>query len=543
MTTGSLQFAASRRFARFEVARWAIGIALAAAAAGVGDPTALFAQQNAPPGIVVGFVTDGATGQPLAGTSVAINGTLLGSQTDGRGHFVIRGVPSGSATVRAQRLGYRLETRTITVPPGDSTSVTFALQQSAVTLSEVVTTGTGGAVAKRELGAPIGVIDAGKIQDVKPADDVGSILEGQISGVRSTTVGGGVGGAKDLRIRGTSSFTLNQRPVVYIDGVRADTRATDWTANLGNQACCNFNGGTGEDRLSDLNPDDIDHIEVLKGAAAATLYGSEASNGVIQIFTKKGKAESAPQWALTLGTGFDRQRPNYQTHLYPEFVGPDGTRALDMNKTLIKSGPYQSYNAEVQGGATRASYFVSGDFAREVGSIQPNDQTKGNVRLNVNWSATDKLSFDVHSAYGRDFIDALQSGNNWATLTGNAENGDPRQATKDRPYGEAWISVADIERIVTTSDANRWTGGVTANYAITPSFTHRFTVGADMVDEQKERFFPQDGSYGSASVTGGEKTNATRNYTVYTADYLATLTLHLPKGIGSTFSFGGQGFY
>ena len=98
-----------------------------------------------------------------------------------------------------------------------------------------------------------------------------------------------MGGAKDLRIRGTSSFTLNQRPVVYIDGVRADTRATDWTANLGNQACCNFNGGTGEDRLSDLNPDDIDHIEVLKGAAAATLYGSEASNGVIQIFTKRGQ--------------------------------------------------------------------------------------------------------------------------------------------------------------------------------------------------------------------------------------------------------------
>ena len=223
------------------------------------------------------------------------------------------------------------------------------MQQSAVTLSEVVTTGTGGAVSKRELGAPIGVVDAGKIEDVKPSTDVGSILEGQVAGVRSTSVGGGVGGAKDLRIRGTSSFTLNQRPVVYIDGVRADTRATDWTANLGNQACCNFNGGTGEDRLSDLNPDDIDHIEVLKGAAAATLYGSEASNGVIQIFTKRGKSESAPQWSIGVGTGFDRQRENYQTKLYPLFVGPDGTRALDMNKTLIQNGPFQSYNADSPG--------------------------------------------------------------------------------------------------------------------------------------------------------------------------------------------------
>src|SRR6185436_9119444 len=152
-----------------------------------------------------------------------------------------------------------------------------------------------------------------------------------------TSVGGGVGGAKDLRIRGTSSFTLNQRPIVYIDGVRLDTRATDWSGSVAG-ACCSFNGGTVEDRLGDLNSDDIDRVEVLKGAAAATLYGSDASNGVIQIFTKRGKAESAPQWSVSLGTGFDRQRANYPTTLYPRFVGPDGTRALDMNKTLIKNG-------------------------------------------------------------------------------------------------------------------------------------------------------------------------------------------------------------
>ena len=161
----------------------------------------------------------------------------------------------------------------------------------------------------------------------------------------------------------------------------------------------------------------------------------------------------------------------------------------------------------------------------------------------MNWNASDKLSFDVHSAFDRDFIDALQSGNNWATLTGNAENGDPRQATALRPYGEAWISVADIKKITTTSDANRWTGSTTANYALTSAFSNRLTVGADVVDEQKQRFFPQDGNYGSAYVTNGEKTNATRNYSVYTLDYLGTVNFHLPMGIGSTFSFGGQGFY
>ena len=93
---------------------------------------------------------------------------------------------------------------------------------------------------------------------------------------------------------------------------------------------------------------------MLKGAAAATLYGSEASNGVIQIFTKRGRTESAPTWNFG-SRGFDRAPENYPTQLYPRFTGPDGTRALDMNKTLIKNGPFQSYQAEVQGGATKAT--------------------------------------------------------------------------------------------------------------------------------------------------------------------------------------------
>ena len=531
MTTGSTYSSPPRRF---DFMRWGLALTLLVA------PAVLRAQQT---GFIVGTVTDGANGQPLGSTFIVITGTRLGTQTDGRGHFIIRGVRSGPATVRAQRIGYRPVLKPLSVPAGDSVQVAIVLQGSVVTLNEVVTTGTGGAVSKRELGAPIGVVDASKITEVKSATDLGSILEGQVAGLRSTTVGGGVGGAKDLRVRGTSSFTLSQRPVVYVDGVRADTRATDWTASLGNQACCNFNGGTGEDRLSDLNPDDIDRIEVLKGAAAATLYGSEASNGVIQIFTKRGRAENAPQWTLSLGTGIDRQRANYQTKLNSQFKGPDGTQALDMNKTLIKNGPFQSYNAEVQGGAGKAGYFVSGGYSKEVGSIQPNDQSKGNVRLNVNWQASDKLTFDVRSAFGRDYINSLQSGNNWSSLTGNAQNGDPRQATKLRPYGEAWISVADIQQITSTSDANRWTGGGTATYQTTPAFSNRLTVGADVVGEQKQRFFPQDGAFGAASVNSGEKTNASRDYSVYTADYLGTLNFHLPMGIGSTFSFGGQGFY
>jgi hypothetical protein len=162
--------------------------------------------------------------------------------------------------------------------------------------------------------------------------------------------------------------------------------------------------------------------------------------------------------------------------------------------------------------------------------------------MNVNWFATDKLTFDVRSEFSNDFLHELEGGNNWSSLTGNASNGDPRQASAVRPYGEAWISVADIQRIALTSAANRWTGGATTTWTPSAAFTNRFTVGGDLVDEQKQRFFPQDGNYGANYVTNGEKMIAQRNYSLYTLDYLGTLNFHLPKGIGSVLSFGAQAF-
>ena len=502
-------------------------------------PTIVHAQT----GQVVGVVVDQSTAQPLDGVQVSITGTKLGGGTDQRGHFVIRGVTPGAVIVRAQRLGFRPATQTVTVPGNDSVSVRFALTMSVVELQEVVTTGTGGAVEKRQLGAPIGIVNVDKLAETKPVGDLSSALSFQVPGLRALDGGGGAGAAKDLRIRGMSSFSLSQRPAVYIDGVRVDTKAIDWTAGLGNQGCCNFNGGAGEDRLSDLNPNDIEHIEVLKGPAAATLYGSDASNGVIQIFTKKGQLDAAPSWNVALTGGFDRAPENYPTHLYPLFKGPDGTQALDMNKTLIGSGPYQEYQVSVNGGANKASYFVSGGFVKEVGSIQPNDERRGTLRLNVSWRPSDKTSFEARSSYGRNYINSLQGGNNWTALTGNASNGDPRNATKLRPYGEAWVSVADIKKMASVSDANRYTGGASLSYQATPSLLAKLTVGVDLTNDNKQRFFPYDGNFGSASVFNGEKDDAYRYYSNYSTEASTQYSLKLGHGIGSDFSIGGQGNY
>jgi len=493
-------------------------------------------------GTVIGTVTDRGTGQPIEAARAQIVNSGLGAASDSRGTFVVRGVRVGSYTVRVSRIGFRPEVAAVTLAGNDTARVAFTLTPSAVELDQVVVTGTGGAVEKRKIGSSMGVVDMQQVQEQVAVTDIGQALAAKVTGLRSVSVGGGAGAARDLRIRGTASFQLNQRPVVYIDGVRVDTRATEWTNATGisnKVACCSFAGGTSTDRLNDLNPDDIERVEVLKGAAAATLYGSEATNGVIQIFTKRGKNESAPSWNLSATTGFDRLRPNLPTKLFPLFTGPDGTQARDAN-SLIGSGPYQNYDVSVQGGGTRSTYFSSAGYMDQEGSIQPNYEKKGNFRLNLSFLPTDKWTIEGRSMLTRNTIAEEQAGNNWTALLGNAMNGNPRNATAQKPFGEAWVPVSDIKQMQTYSDATRWTGGMTLNFTPAPAFTHRFTLGLDDVNEQKSRFFPYAGAYGPAGVTFGQRNLGYRFYYSWTADYLGQYTFHLPRNITSDLSFGGQ---
>ena len=500
-------------------------------------------------GSVIGTVVDKSGKQPLNGVQVTIEGANIGALSDARGRYTIIGVRPGQVTVRATYIGYRSETLPATVTVGQAATVNFELGVSAVSLDEIVVTGTAGAAAKKELGATIATVSVANIQEkVGGITDVGSVLQSRIAGVRSIGTVGGVGTSKDLRIRGTSSFELGQRPLIYIDGVKIDTRQREW--NGMGTSCCSFSGGAGTDRLHDLNPNDIERIEVIKGAAAGTLYGTEATNGVIQIFTKRGRQESAPRWTAQLTTGLQRHRENFQTKEWPKFKGPDGTQALDANETLIENGPYKALDLTVQGGGSAMTYFVSGGYTDEQGSISPNYMKRGNLRMNMHWVSTQKLSFDVTSAYTRNRIMELQSGNNWTSLLGNAVLGVPYNACRtgancadgiERPYGEPWVPIAAIREIDTFDDANRWTGGVTANYSPGGTFTNKFQVGLDVVNEEKTYLRPF--GYPYTYVPFGEKDLGYRNYRSVTAEYLGTVGFdNILPNLSSRISFGAQGY-
>ena len=261
----------------------------------VATPLALFAQT----GTVAGRVMD-QDGNALAGANVLVVGTNLGAATGVDGDYSISSVPAGDYKVSGTYIGYATESQQVSVLAGSVTELNFSLRPSAIDLNEVVVTGTGVAVEKSKIGNTVGTIDMENIANA-PVNSVDQILTGREPGVMVNLNGGLAGEGAEIRIRGTSSLTQSNQPTIYVDGVRMD--------NSTNAGGYGFNGGT-PSRISEINPDAIDRIEILKGATASALYGSKASNGIINIITKQGaigKPKFSFKMAQTTGT-YDESR-------------------------------------------------------------------------------------------------------------------------------------------------------------------------------------------------------------------------------------------
>ncbi|MDE2875014.1 MAG: TonB-dependent receptor [Gemmatimonadota bacterium] len=496
-------------------------------------------------GAVTGQVTDATTGQPLNDAAISLVDTDVTGLTATNGRYLLNNVPVGVYTVKVVILGYATQEKEVTVTPGSTQQVDFQLEISAINLDEIVATGVAGQVERRKVGVSLPSVKVDELTETMPVDNFSQVLEGRIPGVRSIGTNGSIGGGRQLRIRGIDTFGYTSvRPVVYIDGVRVDTRKYEW-GYMGT-TCCGFSGGAGEDRLGDLNPEEIDRIEILKGPAAATLFGSEAAAGVIQVFTKRGRSNTPSTFTLNSSVGMNRLRANLPTKLRPTLQGPDGFVPWDPNETLIENGLVNTYDLSASGGGEDVTYFVSTGLSYEEGSIKPNDATRGNIRVNLNWTASENLSLGLTSGYVRNKIFALQTGNNWLGIYTNAMLSNPFNATAEEPYGGGLdVNVENSQAIRTFSDADRWTGSVTLNYTPMPNFSHRFTFGLDAVTDQKTRHLPW-GRYYTYLGERGEKNIGYRSARKFTSDFLSSYDYDNLFGMDfltGSISFGGQGYW
>ena len=242
-------------------------------------------------GEIAGTVVAQASQSPLAGVQVMVAdqpGRIATSDVSGR--FRITGVTGAEVTVSARLIGYRQATRTVAV---GATDVRFALADRPVELDQVVGTGVAGAAQQRTLGNSIARINASDVVATARVSTVQDLINGRAPGVVVMPGTGMVGSGSKIRVRGVSSFSLSGDPLIYVDGVRVNNET-----GTGMQIQA-FSSGV-VSRLNDFDPEEIEDIEILKGPAAATLYGTEAARGVINIITKKG-ATSTPRWRTWTG--------------------------------------------------------------------------------------------------------------------------------------------------------------------------------------------------------------------------------------------------
>ncbi len=254
-------------------------------------------RQASAQGTITGRVSAQTTDIPLGDARVIVIGSSLSATTGDDGKFILRNVPTGAVQLQVLRVGYQSQKKSVTVAAGQSATADFVMSVAVAQLEEVVTTATG-EQRKVELGNALATItDVGKKVEESEISTTADLITGKAPGV-VVLPGSTLGGAPTVRVRGVSSISLSNAPIWVVDGVRIST------GNLSSGTDTQFS------LLNTLNPDEIEDIEIVKGPSAATLYGTDAANGVVVVTTKKGHA-GASRWSFFGEEGNVDDRTNY----------------------------------------------------------------------------------------------------------------------------------------------------------------------------------------------------------------------------------------
>jgi TonB-linked SusC/RagA family outer membrane protein len=508
---------------------------------------------SAQQGTVSGLITDRA-GTPLSGVQVMLVGTQRGVLSGADGRYVMPAVPAGERQIRASSLGFRAETRTVQVVAGQTVVLDFQLVTSAVALDEVVVTGTAGGTERRAIGNVVSSIRAADVVEIAPVRDIQSLLNARAPGVLITPGTGQVGSGSQIRIRGSSSLSLSNTPLLYVDGVRVDNAQNSGPIN---QAF----GSSVISRINDFNPDDIESIEIIKGPAAATLYGTEAANGVIQIITKRG-AQGTPQWNMTVrqGANWFRDAEGRVPTNYWRNPTTNQVESLNMAATeaargtpLWRTGHVQNYNLSLSGGSADFRYHLSGNWDEEEGADWDNQVSRRGARANLTVVASPTLELTGNVGYTRGAFQVACEGGcggpTWAAYFSTPfhfGSNDPNRVQladgSDRRRGARSFTPEYYWNATTrTQDLGRFTASMQASHRPAEWFTQRLIFGLDDTREDDQTLTEISPIYREFSPTGrGGKDVFRSDITNYTLDYAGTVALPLGEALQSETSFGAQ---
>ncbi len=475
-------------------------------------------------GTVTGVVRDQTNQRPLAGAQVSIPALNMGALTNSSGNFDLSGVPAGTHELQVQFIGYRQVTEEVTVTSGETTNIEIGLSPQAIDLDEVLVTGSpAGEVRRRSTGTGISSIDIEtRLQDA-PISRLQDALQGREAGVTSLASSGTVGSAGPMILRGITSLTQDNQPLIYLDGIRLDRGNTNMVGT----------GGQAVSRLNDINPQDIARVEVIKGSAATAMYGSEASSGVIQIFTRSGRPGET---TYNVGARFGASQ------LGSDLIRMNTDPSVPDPNDLLKTGLHQEYNASIRGGLDQLGYFASVSHTNTEGSFPNNEFERTAFRLNLETRPRDNLTLNLNSGFSMT-ENQLPPNDNWigGVLT-NIYAGNPvRFGTESDPWGGAFLPVPLVLQREIIDDTKRFTGGVSVRHQATSWFTQRMTVGMEFIDQQGSTFLPYYTAPGQADRPGTRSVNTRQNLQT-NLDYGLSLSREWSPDLVSEISGGGQLF-
>jgi TonB-linked SusC/RagA family outer membrane protein len=528
-------------------------------------------------------VTDAANQQPVSQVQVQVLGTTLGGLTGPDGRFLLRGVPVGTHEIRVLRVGYGEQKKPVQVAADQEATVDFTISAVAISLTPVVTTATG-EQRRVELGNAVSQIDAAKVAAEAPIRNVDDLINSRVAGV-SVQTGTQTGTGSRIRIRGQSSLNLSNDPIYVIDGVRM-------TSDVGSAGF--GTGGAEASRVGDLNPDEIENVEVVKGPSAATLYGTDAANGVIVITTKRGRAGS-PRWNIYGEGGYLQDRNTYPWNYTLTGKGTDGkarsaascTLPLvsagtclpdsvriyspfhDPDATPIGAGNRYQAGANLSSGSDVVRYFLSGEREEETGVLElpdfemrrlkaegtpihdwtkrPNALARNTARINVNGNVGSKLDLALNVGYINLDQRYTNESNNTVGIGSQAfggqgykDNGSVSGTGTPLTGYRAWTPAYTWQEKL-GQGVNRFIGSTNATWRPFTWNQTRLTFGTDLTDRVDDRLlFRGEGPPINDTYRLGFKFNERDNIRNTTLDLTTGANFNPKAWLNSRTTLGAQ---
>ena len=524
-----------------------------------------------------GTVTEGATGRPVAGATVLLVERNLRVQTDAIGGYQFRGVAAGQYTVTVRTIGFSPATRKVTVGADAPAVADFPLERAVIRLDEVVVTGTAGETSKREIGNSVTNVDVGELALVAPINNVQELLNARAPGLTLTSNSGLLGAGSAVQIRGAGSLNAGYTPVFYIDGIRFEASPVS-TGGITNSTV------QYSSPMDFINPSDIERVEVIKGPAAATLYGADAAGGVIQIITKKGgrgaervqwqasAAYSSSEWTADIPLNYyqcDAAKIRNPTS-YPGCNNPasityatrGGTRTgipesdilrygdslfvivdnpLARDPAALRTGVGSDFRLSARGGSQTFGYFISANKLNEDGIFFNNFQDRVGGRGNFDFTPSRIINFGLNFGYTRSHYQMPLSDNASNGLLRNAYRGKSR-ATLD-PWSAGWFGFGaeQANEFDLQTFEERTTLGITTNFNPFTWLESRLVLGMDKYDRRDQQFFRIDPTLKWGATAGtGEITQRVPVTHTWTLDYSATARARISSALTSKTSAGLQ---